>query len=792
MRTGKKKKLLFFIILINMAFLVIFGITSLLGRQDDITLSDIPLYSSDGLYANGEDHIFSTDYPVSRYWFAAQTGPLTSGVYTVRVFYNADRDVYSVSCGSDASDGEPYPVVYAESYTLSALYHSFEYRIWVNSAIDHLNIRVDCGGGDDGDFDNETFFKDGSYLYLDKIEIVRDYRETVFYRFVRLVFFFLFPTDCIVAVLWNLQKIKENIAVVLGLSCVFIVSSLGVMGCFVTEGHDYLFHYARIVGLAEGLMSGELPVRIQPGWLHGYGYAASVCYGDLLLYVPALLYALGLPIIHAYKCYVLLINLGTLLISYFCFKKIGRSRPIAVACSALYCLCVTRLINLYLRAAVGEYSAFMFLPLVLLGMKEIYAKDRRSESLPPPTDCGWLILCLGMTGLIRTHVLSVEMTGIFLALTVLLLIRRMSKQVFLALCKSVLATLLLNLDFLLPFLDYAGDSLKVFAAKTSYGIQQYGLSLYELLSFGTTAAGKATDALSGPVARIPESLGPGILAAVLLIVIVLAKGNRWGKNEKGQLILTAGLGCLAIILTTYYFPWNRLAALPVLNSVTASIQFPWRFLSIAVPLLTYAACIALVKFEEIFGREKLTYALIVLCGIAALQGMYFQDLVIRNAGTDGAPQDSVIYYDSRPQMNLSAIVSSGEYLLENTNVSLTWTDLDVTGENVQILQTEKNGLTTKIVCEAAENAWLEIPMFAYRHYRCGDVDTGEELPVSRGTNNKIRVDLPDNYRGVLRVYFSEPWYWRASELISLVTLVWLTRSAACLLKAWRCRNRSAG
>lgn len=772
----RKKKWLIIIIVINIVLLLAGGVLSLLGRQDNITLYDIPLRSSSGEYDDGDENFFSTEYPVSRYWFLGRTGPLTSGVYTITVYYNAQGDHYNISCDTGSIDGKAYPAVYAESYTLSGLYHSFEYRIWVNSSIDNLNIRIGCGE----DEEMEEFFEGDSSLYVDKIEIVRDYRETVFYRFIRFALL-LFFVDAVIAVFWNLRRIKENIYVVLGLTCIFMVSSLSVMAKFSTEGHDSGFHFARIVGLSGALLSGNLPVRIQPDWLHGYGYAASVCYGDVLLYIPAILYALGAPLLYVYKLYVLLINAGTLFISYLCFRKISGSKYIGIACSALYCLSITRLLNMYLRAAVGEYSAFMFLPLILLGMKEIY--DVSNDECK---NYGWLYLCLGMTGIIQTHVLSVEMVGIFIAITVLIVIKRMSKSVFSSFLKSVIATICLNLGFLIPFLDYAADSLKVFADKSVYGIQYFGLSLYELLSFGTTATGKAVDALNGPAERIPESLGMGMLVAILLTMIILAKCRDWKQNEKGQLLLTAALGCLAAWMSTYYFPWNRLAALPVLKNIVASIQFPWRFLSITVPLLTYMACLALVKFGETFGKEKLSYLLIGICMICAFQGLFCQDLMNRNA------QGYQMVYDNRSNLNVSRIVSSGEYLLEDTNVDLTWTDLDVTGENVIISDTDRNGTQMDVACQAGEHAWLEFPMFAYKYYRCKDISTGETYSVIRGTNNKIHIDLPDNYQGTLKVYFAEPWYWRVSEIISLITLVWLLRLIACSPAALRFRNRLAG
>ncbi len=760
--TFSKKKTLFAILLANL-FILVAGIAYILhGHQNDITLYDVPLYDSHGVYNDGSmdsegNNVFSTQFPVSRYRFIGRTEPLESGIYNIKVYYTTDHDYYSVHCNT-GMDGNPYPALYAESYTLSALYHDFSYRIWVNSPIDYLDVSIECGK-DEGNREYEEIFESDSRFSVEKIEITREYRTTITYKCLKLLALLLI-LDGILWAWHNIGKMKKHFYVLLGLACIFMVSSLSVMGTFHAEGHDTMFHFARIVGLADGILGGDFPVKIQPGWLHGYGYATSACYGDALLYFPAILYLLGVPLIHAYKLYIMFINLGTTLIAYLCFKKISCSQYIGVACAAVYCLSVSRILNIYLRAAVGEYSAFMFLPLIILGIHQIYDKERKDQ----PGN-GWILLSLGMTGIIQTHILSVLMVCIFIALTVLLLIHQMSKGVFLSFIKAVLASLFLNLGFLLPFVEYSMDTLKVFDTKTTYGIQRYGLSLYELFSFGTTATGKICDSLSGLSGRIPESLGLAILIILLLFLTVLAKCPDWKPGDKKHLLLVMILGGIAAWMSTYYFPWDRIASVRFLNDNVASIQFPWRFLSIAIPLLTYGACLTFMKLREMLGQRGLNCLLIGICLISAFQGLYCMDLINRNA------ESYAIFYDNRPNLNLSKIVSSGEYLLAGTNANLTWTELDVSGENIEAKILERNGLCMDVLCQAGTDAWIEFPQFAYWHYQCSDVETGQLYPVTRGNNNKIHVDLPDNYHGTLRIDFVEPWYWRMAEMISLVSFM---------------------
>ena len=65
---------------------------------------------------------------------------------------------------------------------------------------------------------------------------------------------------------------------------------------------------------------------------------------------------------------------------------------------------------------------------------------------------------------------------------------------------------------------------------------------------------------------------------------------------------------------------------------------------------------------------------------------------------------------------------------------------------------------------------MDFPLLAYKYYRCIDTETLEELPVSPGTNNMVRVTFPGGYSGTIRIRFEEPWFWRLAEAVSFVAV----------------------
>ena len=74
---------------------------------------------------------------------------------------------------------------------------------------------------------------------------------------------------------------------------------------------DAEFHLTRIESIKDGLLQGQFPVRISPDFYDGYGYANSIMYGELFLYIPAFLRILGFTLTEAANSFILLVNFAT-------------------------------------------------------------------------------------------------------------------------------------------------------------------------------------------------------------------------------------------------------------------------------------------------------------------------------------------------------------------------------------------------------------------------------------------------------------------------------------------------
>lgn len=84
--------------------------------------------------------------------------------------------------------------------------------------------------------------------------------------------------------------------------------------------------------------------------------------------------------------------------------------------------------------------------------------------------------------------------------------------------------------------------------------------------------------------------------------------------------------------------------------------------------------------------------------------------------------------------------------------------------------------TTITVVNTGADGYAEIPVLYYKGYQAKDEATGELLPVVGGDNNVVRIEIPAGYKGTLYITFHSPWYWRAAEAISAVTILFVLYS----------------
>lgn len=548
---------------------------------------------------------------------------------------------------------------------------------------------------------------------------------------------------------------------------IIVMASIPLFSNYLIRGHDIYFHLMRIEGLAQGLRAGEFPVRIQPAWYDGYGYAVSVFYSDLFLYPAALLRLLGISLQDAYKVYVVLCNVATTLISGYSFGKIFRKREIGVFGSCLYTLAPYRLVNLYTRGALGEYTGMIFWPLLIYSCVLLLNEDRKKVQIQK----GAVLMGISMAGMLQSHMLTAEIACMVLLLLVIVHCRRIfHKEVILAGCGAVAVALGLSAWFLIPFLDYMlfGRFNINSIRNNDIMIQRQGTFLSQVFAIFDNAVGQSLDAGAGTAGDFTQGVGLSLMLSVIILMLLCIRGYlKQEERRKRQITITAaGLGALMVVMSTLYFPWDRLCRISrIFRYIIVKIQFPWRFTGVAVGLLVVVWCAVLNYTEREYDRRKKVITICLAVGILLLSVGHF--VIDLNQRAEKIQVRSVEEMDT-------FVASGEEYLPVDTVLDKLKTQELYKDDSVEISDVVYRGtsITMHVKNTSAQQAGLELPRLYYAGYQALEVtDEGQHFPieVTDGTNHVIKLMIPKQTEGNITLSFREPWYWRLAEIITLLS-----------------------
>lgn len=668
---------------------------------------------------------------------------IPAGSYQVAVTYVNNGDTGQVDFLN-----EIMPCARYDAATLPAGNTRTVFSLWMPYECEtaQLQFTADCG--------------EGQVMYITGAQLVPTHAFAYVHFLTAAVFFFLLDWALLVATRrlpFPLRSVKARYSM-LALAAIVAFACLPLGLGYLTYAHDQSIHLSRIEGLKAGLLAGQFPVRMDPALLDDRGYPFSLMYADLLLYPAAILRIIGFSLQAVYKLYVAAITLGTALITRHVLRKMLGSERLALLGTALYVLSFYRLSNIFVRGALGEYTAMMFLPLVIYGLWRIYTQAENGAAW-----C-WLGLAVGFSGIVQSHLLTAEMAGLFTALFCLLRWRKtFTKPVFGALCKAVGAAVLWNLWFLVPLLHYmalgvcqvssANDATILFDKATYVG--------QIFLMFGP-GQGFAESLGAGLSAEMPITIGAALaLGGGLFLLALLDPAVRRASPALTRFgSWCCGLAALALWMSTDIFPWYDLYRTDSAAAhLFAKLQFSWRFLALATALLAVGTGCALALLRRV-RPELAKQAAAALLALTVLPAGYLLYDVCRSS--------DVVYYQSLGAINnVPDQVGGGEYLpgtMENTDLTylLPQFPAEVVPEAYN-----KEGLSLSLTARnEGGDASVTLPLLAYPGYTL-TADGGAALGEKDGY---LTLELPAGWQGSAGVRWTGFWFWRAADLVSLVSL----------------------
>lgn len=561
----------------------------------------------------------------------------------------------------------------------------------------------------------------------------------------------------------------KNKKYTVGYLIIILIASIPLMNDYLFRGHDIYFHLMRIEGLAQGMETGNFPVRIQPAWYDGYGYAVSVFYSDLFLYPVAILRLLGVSLQDAYKIYVILCNAATALVSGYSFGRIFHRREIGLFGSYLYTLAPYRLVNLYTRGALGEYTGMIFWPLLIYSCVLLLNEERASWQLKK----GAIYMGLSMAGMLQSHMLTAEIACMVLLMLVIIYCKRVfHKEVILAGCGAVSVALGLSAWFLLPFLDYMlfGQYNINSIRNNDIMIQRQGTFLSQVFAVFDNAVGQSLDSGAGTAGDFTQGVGMLFMLSLfgLLFMCIRREWKDVSLREKNIAITSGITGFLMVCMSTLYFPWNFLCRIcRIFRYIIVKIQFPWRFTGVAIGILTMLWCVLIIIIERKAGKKWTMAIIAAIIVISALSvGHFTIDLFQRGER---------IQVHSLDEMD-SYVASGEEYLPVNTILDNLKTQELYQDEEIEVSNEIKSGTTINIhvknMSEQAET--VELPLLYYEGYDAAGRTSDKEkiyIETKDGNNHVLGIVIPGKMECDIRIAFHEPWYWKMAEIITMLSFI---------------------
>lgn len=556
----------------------------------------------------------------------------------------------------------------------------------------------------------------------------------------------------------------KNKSVAFFLGMIMLAASIHLTVDYMPSGGDLVYHLMRVEGIKDGILAGQFPIRISPEWQQGYGYASPIFYGETVLYIAALFRLIGFTVTTSYRLFMFVVVAATVIIAYECFKKIFRDEYVGVFCSMLYSLSIYRIYKTYLCGSWGECFGIMFLPLTAYGFYRVFTQDINEKSYKR----SWIPLTAGFTMLFQSHLLTCEMAGVFTIILCIILWKKVfRKETFIVLAKTVIYSMLLSAWFLIPFADYMLTGDFVIHHVSGRTIQYRGLFPAHLFfTFFINGENVFFDS-EGMADSAATGVGIVLVAPLIVFLYLLfsGKAKELTGNEKGVSVTAAAFSVLAMIMSLSFFPWDKVQAV---NQITAtlvsSIQFPNRFLTIANAGLTIVAG-AVAKYA-LTNKDK-SVKIIYFAGmllLVAIGNIYLINWSMNN-------RTPLRVYNSEGMG--TGYISGAEYLPYGAKAELFMYHDPVCSGELEVRDYERLslGASAYMVNSGSEPENAAFSLLYYKGYHAYASDTGAELDCFSGENCEVTVEIPAGFEGNVTVKFVSPIYWRAGELVSIVTLI---------------------
>src|SRR3989338_1341226 len=365
------------------------------------------------------------------------------------------------------------------------------------------------------------------------------------------------------------------------------------------------FHLFRLYEFDRCVKDLQLPCRWSPDVGLEYGQPLFNFYTQLPYALGEFFVLAGLSKIDTIKLLFIFSLVGSSVSMFFLAQRFWRKTSSALVSGIIYLYAPYRAVDVWVRGAPPEALAFLLSPAIILFFNN-YLSSKKTKDL--------ILFSVLFAVLINVHNLSALMLSPFLVLwgTFVLFQNKGWRKIFLPLIGALLFSFSLSSFYLIPVIAESNLVHLNYTISGYFDFRGHFAAINQILfsrfwGYGGSVFG-TEDGLSLSVGLIQWAL------PLFAILVFFAKNHK----DRWKVLVLVLIGWISLFFThnRSAFIWEKVSALHYL-------QFPWRWLSIAVFSFSLASGSILVLVKK---YEKVVCGLIVLAVIVQNVTFFREDI----------------------------------------------------------------------------------------------------------------------------------------------------------------------
>lgn len=546
-----------------------------------------------------------------------------------------------------------------------------------------------------------------------------------------------------------------------------LIAAIPLINLRIYGTDDGYVHMLRIFGMEQILKEQNFPPFIYSKFANGFGYAINLFYSPIVTYGPLFFRIFGL---HYYTC-LKLFAYSTILISCFTMYNflydVSKKREIAILGAVIYAFIPYRLETIFNRFAIGEFTAYIFFPMLFHGLFNLLKGDGKKH----------YYIAIAAIGLILTHTISTEYSAIFALLYIIFNFKQLKN-------KGVIRKIAINVIFILAITTFFTVPLMEHKILGNYVIFN-STSMKSLPSDVQNSTIKISQLFKdiGEVNGVSFKIG---IPLIILTLLGIVSYKKLDKNIRSEYITFTVIAMISLAMVTKLFPWI------IMPKILTTLQFAWRMQAFFEFALSIICAINLYYFIDIICKkssknskdtkvhtktENLYNMLLLFAIIVIITSMMKIDY---NYSYEKEKFLTDEEYETKINEKNSIWSINREYLPEKVDVKkLGKSYLDyrenrvyVLDGNATIINEKKEDLQLEFDIENYKaNTILELPYIYYLGYTV-TTEQNEKIQVFESDNGMLAIKLDENIESAhITVKYTGTIIEKVSYLISAISII---------------------